>query len=358
LSAFLEAQFGWRGACFVWAALQIGLGVPLNLMGIPRGNRASSELSKSTAKPAPEPEAPRHAMLVLGFFFSLVWFVTGAMAAHLPRLLEVAGATASAAILASTLVGPAQVAARLAEYGFLRKFHPLVSARAAALGHPLGALTLLVFGGPAAFAFAILHGAGNGVLTIARDVATRDFRAGGLWPALRFARRSRPRRTGPGAIPFWIGHRRRRGGRPSSIERIERSGFRRAVLAPYSGQPTRGSTLTGRFVFNRHKEQQGRGRSTCPCARWGGTRRSIRGHQRRQPAPLKSRRHPVKTIILALATVAALATSAQAGGYGHSYGYSNYGYSYNYYRPTYRTYTYSYEYQPSYSSGYSNSYGY
>ena len=75
-------------------------------------------------------------------------------------------------------------------------------------------------------------------------------------------------------------------------------------------------------------------------------------------APL-NQRHPVKTIILALATVAALATSAQAGGYGHSYGYNSYGYnsygynsySYNYYRPTYRTYTY--EYAPSYSYGYS-----
>jgi hypothetical protein len=76
-------------------------------------------------------------------------------------------------------------------------------------------------------------------------------------------------------------------------------------------------------------------------------------------APL-NRRHPVKTIILALATVAALATSAQAGGYGYSYGYNSYGYnsygynsySYNYYRPTYRTYYYT----PSYSYGYS--YGY
>ena len=74
-----------------------------------------------------------------------------------------------------------------------------------------------------------------------------------------------------------------------------------------------------------------------------------------RPAQNPNRRLPVKTIILALATVAALATSAQAGGYGHSYGYNSYGYnsySYNYYRPTYRTYYYT----PSYSYGYS--YGY
>lgn len=32
----------------------------------------------------------------------------------------------------------------------------------------MAALCLLVFGGPAAYAFALLHGAGNGILTIAK----------------------------------------------------------------------------------------------------------------------------------------------------------------------------------------------
>jgi hypothetical protein len=90
------------------------------------------------------------------------------MAAHLPRLLEAAGATTAAAIAAGALIGPAQVAARVAEFGFLSRSHPLVTARLAAFGHPVGAAALLLFGGPAAYAFAILHGAGNGVLTIAK----------------------------------------------------------------------------------------------------------------------------------------------------------------------------------------------
>jgi hypothetical protein len=34
--------------------------------------------------------------------------------------------------------------------------------------HPLGAAALLLVGAPAAFAFTILHGAGNGILTIAK----------------------------------------------------------------------------------------------------------------------------------------------------------------------------------------------
>jgi hypothetical protein len=39
--------------------------------------------------------APRGAMAILAFVFAASWFVTGAMAAHLPRLLEIAGASAA-----------------------------------------------------------------------------------------------------------------------------------------------------------------------------------------------------------------------------------------------------------------------
>ena len=41
-------------------------------------------------------------------------------------------------------------ASRVAEFGLLRRFHPLVSARLATLAHPLGAAALLVLGAPAA----------------------------------------------------------------------------------------------------------------------------------------------------------------------------------------------------------------
>jgi hypothetical protein len=68
-------------------------------------------------------------------------------AAHLPRLLELAGASATAAIAAASLMGPAQVAARLFEFGVLKRLHPLVSTRLALLMHPLGAVFLGAFGG-------------------------------------------------------------------------------------------------------------------------------------------------------------------------------------------------------------------
>src|SRR6516164_1040605 len=164
LSALLNQHFGWRGACLGWAAVNLLICLPMNRLLIPR--RAGPARSAATAEAAAP--APANGMAVLAFVFGAVGFVTGAMAAHLPRLLELAGASAAAAIAAASLMGPAQVAARLFEFGVLKRLHPLVSTRLALLMHPLGAAVLGVVGAPAAAAFALLHGAGNGLLTISR----------------------------------------------------------------------------------------------------------------------------------------------------------------------------------------------
>ena len=163
LSALLNDSFGWRGACLGWAALNLFVCLPMNRLLIPR---PTGPLPSTAATPAVSP--PANGMAVLAFVFGAVGFVTGAMAAHLPRLLEVAGALATAAIAAAALMGPAQVAARLFEFGVLKRLHPLVSTRLALLMHPLGAIFLGMLGAPAASVFALLHGAGNGLLTISR----------------------------------------------------------------------------------------------------------------------------------------------------------------------------------------------
>jgi hypothetical protein len=88
------------------------------------------------------------------------------MAVHLPRLLESTGLSLQAAVGIAALVGPAQVLARFLEFGFLSRIHPLVQAKVSSLAHPLGGLALLLLGGPAGAVFAVLHGAGAGILTI------------------------------------------------------------------------------------------------------------------------------------------------------------------------------------------------
>ncbi len=172
VSAYLSATIGWQGACFVWAALHIVLGLPLNRLVLPapppHPPATGPALASAPEAPIAGRAPPRHAMAVLAFVFAATWFVTAALAAHLPALLRMSGSTAEAAIAAAALVGPAQVAARLIEFSLLRRLHPLVSARLAAVLHPIGAALLVALGAPAASLFALLHGAGNGMLTIAK----------------------------------------------------------------------------------------------------------------------------------------------------------------------------------------------
>jgi len=155
---------GWRETCLAWAAIHVAIGLPLNLIFIPQAAPHDS-LAANSSKPSIPMD---RTMILLAFVFAAAWTVTGAMAAHFPRILEAAGASPSQAILAGALIGPAQVAARIAEAGFLSRYHPLISTRLACLAHPIGAAFVGIFGGAAAMALAILHGAGNGILTIAR----------------------------------------------------------------------------------------------------------------------------------------------------------------------------------------------
>ncbi|HEY8879923.1 MAG TPA: MFS transporter [Roseateles sp.] len=169
LTAALEHALGWRGACGAWAALHLLVGLPLNA-ALPRAPQPTALADGGAPIPAPAPagEPPLRTALLLAWVFAVTWFVSTAMAAHLPRLLDAVGAAPGAVIAIGALVGPAQVAGRLLEFGFLRRLHPLHSARAAALMHPLGAVLLATLGAPVAAAFALLHGAGNGILTIAK----------------------------------------------------------------------------------------------------------------------------------------------------------------------------------------------
>lgn len=164
LSGLMLATWGWREACLGWALIHLCLALPLNAL-LPKG---TERVAKPETEEVEGPPPPRFALWLLAFVFAATWFNSTAMATHLPGLLQAAGASTAVAIAAGALIGPAQVAARVLEFGLLRRFHPLASARLAASAHPVAAVGLLAFGGPAAFAFAILHGAGNGILTIAK----------------------------------------------------------------------------------------------------------------------------------------------------------------------------------------------
>ena len=215
LTAWWIDGFGWRSACFAWAGLHMLLGFPLHL-SLPNAARESVKTAAQAATDShpsqPSRAAPRWMMAAMASVFAITWFTSTAMAAHLPMLLQMQGLTASAALGVAMLVGPAQVIARVLEFGFLRHIHPLHSARLAASAHPLGVLGIVVFGPAAAWLFASLHGAGNGVLTIAKGTlplvvfgpAGYGERQGWLMIPARFAQAAAPAAFGM-AIAHWGG---------------------------------------------------------------------------------------------------------------------------------------------------------
>jgi len=175
LSTLLNGQIGWRATCIAWALLHIALCLPLNLRAVSAAPREIPSQRSSTRPKEGDgasASAARMDLVLMILFFAATAFVTSAMAAHLPGLLLAAGAGTATAIAAASLVGPAQVGARAVEYAAARRmrFHPVMTARVATVLHPIGGALLWLTGGvPLGISsFAVLHGAGNGMITIAK----------------------------------------------------------------------------------------------------------------------------------------------------------------------------------------------
>ena len=225
LSAWLELEWGWRSACLTWAGLHLFLGLPLySLLSKTPALKASDNTDSATHAPvmlaaatSADTDNTTRSAVLLAVTFAITWFISTGMAAHLPRLLQTEGVPLATALLQAALVGPAQVAGRLLEYGLLRQVHPVISARVAGALHSVGALTFLLLGVPAGAVFTLLHGAGNGVLTIAKGTlplvlfGPKDYglRQGILMVPARFAQALSPYlfglaidRYGAGALWF------------------------------------------------------------------------------------------------------------------------------------------------------------
>lgn len=173
LSSWLAAHWDWRVACFAWAALHLCVALPLNWRFVATvfAPFSPSTVQATDALPAGSAGRRRQVLLV-AVFGAATAFVTSAMAAHLPGLLRAVGYSAATAVAAAALLGPAQVVARLAEFTTARRFRvgALSVARFATALHPLAGTILLATAGLPGMAvlFSLLHGAGNGLITIAK----------------------------------------------------------------------------------------------------------------------------------------------------------------------------------------------
>jgi MFS family permease len=174
---------GWRGTYLVYAALLALVAAPLHAFALPR----------TRADPARRPDGqasvPSRVLPPTGWTFMLVAaafaayaFVPSGLSAHLLAIFGRAGIDAATVVAIGALFGPAQVGARICEFVFARRIHPLDVARFA-VGMLLVAFALIaLFGLPVAIAatFMVMFGMTNGLITIARGaVPLALFGAGG-----------------------------------------------------------------------------------------------------------------------------------------------------------------------------------
>jgi MFS transporter len=167
----LIQSVGWRGTYLVYAALLALVAAPLHAFALPRTR------TDPARRPDGQPQVPSVVLPPKGWPFILVAaafaayaFVPSGLSAHLLAIFGRAGIDAATVVAIGALFGPAQVGARICEFVFARRIHPLNVARFA-VGMLLAAFALVVlFGISVAIAatFALMFGMANGLITIAR----------------------------------------------------------------------------------------------------------------------------------------------------------------------------------------------
>jgi MFS family permease len=162
---------GWRGTYLVYAALLALIAAPLHAFALPR-SRAEQPVQTSGEPgraPALHPVNGIVFLLVAAAYASYALVPSG-LAAHLLAIFQRAGLEPGTVVAIGALFGPSQVFARVMEFIFARKVHPLWVARFA-LVVLVSAFALMAAAGlsvAVAAAFAILFGAANGLMTITR----------------------------------------------------------------------------------------------------------------------------------------------------------------------------------------------
>jgi MFS family permease len=168
----LLAWTDWRGAYLVFAALLAFIAAPLHALALPRTRANLDVPAEHAAAILPEPVLPPRgpAFLLVAAGFSAYAFVPSALSAHLLAIFGRVGIEPATVVVIGALFGPSQVTARLCEFALAGNRHPLAIARFAVALLIMAFLLLAAFGFSVATAaaFAMMFGAANGLLTIAR----------------------------------------------------------------------------------------------------------------------------------------------------------------------------------------------
>ncbi len=177
LGAWLDAAYGWRTMCLIFALFNLAICVPVHALFVkPLETREGRETGLTTVARGPPPlteERRRSAFILMAVAFSLTGFVSWGLPLQMVEILKAFGHPVTFAVLVGSLMGPAQMAARLAEMLFGRSLGILTVGVISAALMPI-AVGLPVLGpGSAVVAVAFVFGYGMaaGAMTVVRNVA-------------------------------------------------------------------------------------------------------------------------------------------------------------------------------------------
>lgn len=171
VSHYLSEAIGWQQALLVFAALHVLICLPLHavLLKDARGEAHAETGNDDVAEPLTASDRTR-AMALFATVLAVNGLVFSAISAHVVPLFEGLGFAGAQAVSMAALIGPSQVVSRLGEILLGRR---LKATQLGLLAFGLLPMALAVFaiggfGWTAALVFALLYGASNGLVTIAK----------------------------------------------------------------------------------------------------------------------------------------------------------------------------------------------
>jgi MFS family permease len=169
LSGYLEATFGWRAACGIFAALHVLICLPIFALRLRPIPPIDPVFNSENAKVESATQPPKKIKLVvlIAALFMVEALIAACVATHLVTILEQSGFAKFQAITLASFLGPTQVAARFAQAAFGARQEPVVTVILAVFSVTIGLTVLLLAPTVAGLAIAF-YGAGIGVFTIMR----------------------------------------------------------------------------------------------------------------------------------------------------------------------------------------------
>lgn len=172
LSALLVAEFGWRNACLIYAAIHVAVLLPFYVFALPREprrplNGAGVRAHEDTPHIHPASNSSPLLFALIALVITISSMISAMLSVHLLTILQTREIALAAAVALGAIVGPSQVGARAIEMAISRYHHPIWTKLASTVFVAIG-VGLLWTGFPIVAAALIFYGAGIGIESIAR----------------------------------------------------------------------------------------------------------------------------------------------------------------------------------------------